>query len=286
MKRFALDILIFVAVVTVVLGAACVALPGTRAKNSMLAQQIWIERTLQETPGGRIIFVGGSGCGCGLCSEDIAKAFGRNVINTGLHAGLGLIYQMKAVAHGVKAGDCVIVVPEYANFNGTSCYGDLELLSMVLDVVPSDRSLLDWEHWFYLVRFVPAYATSKMVGLLKKKTAFKPRKSQYGDAGWEPPDPNARQFFPPSPELSSDAYADDVIRHIKDFKQFCESRGARMLIFPPAFQRISFEHQADYIRRASCGLEMAGIPFVVEPDKFALSDDLFYDTPYHLNLNG
>lgn len=287
MKRFAIDILIFALAAVVVLAIACLALPGTRAKNSMLAHQIWIEKTLQETPGGRIIFVGGSGCGNGFCSDMIANAFKRNVVNTGLHAGLGLIYQMKAVERGVKRGDCVIVVPEYANFNGEACWGDLELLSMVLDIIPSDRSLISLRHWFHLLQFVPAYATSKMVGLFKGKVCeYKPRTSPYGDSGWGQLSRDARITFPSASILMAEAYRGDAVDQLMLFKRNCENIGVRVFVCPPAYQRTSFERQKDYIQRVSRELEQAGVSFIAPPEKFALPDDLYFDTPYHLNLSG
>ena len=286
MKQFVLDVLAFVAAFIGVLVAACFLLPGTRAKNSMLAHQLWIEKTLHDTPGGRIVFVGGSGCGNGISSEAIAKTFGRRVVNAGLHAGLGLVYQMKAVEQDVKKGDIVVLVPEYSNFSGTGCWGNLELFAMVTDIIPDDRVLLSVPHYVWLLQFVPAYATSKLAGLFKHIEKFKPRRSPFGDNDWDVAEPDATLPFAPAARMTSAAYADDVISPIREFKRSCEERGAAVLILPPAFQLSSFERQVNYIHRVTEELARAEIPFAVDPQAFALADNLFFETPYHLNLKG
>lgn len=70
------------------------------------------------------------------------------------------------------------------------------------------------------------------------------------------------------------------------FERNCENIGVRVFVCPPAYQRTSFEHQKDYIQRVSRELERAGISFIAPPEKFALPDNLYFDTPYHLNLDG
>lgn len=49
---------------------------------------------LEDTPSPRIIFVGGSNLAFGLDSQRIKDSLNINVINYGLHAGIGLKYMM------------------------------------------------------------------------------------------------------------------------------------------------------------------------------------------------
>lgn len=126
--------------------AVCFFLPSKHARETMLGAQITKLRALEALPGERIVIVGGSGCGQGLVTSNICVALNRPVYNMGLHAGLGLIYQMAAVKPLIRRGDVVLLIPEYANFDGSTCFGNAELLMMVMDIIPEHKRLLTFNH--------------------------------------------------------------------------------------------------------------------------------------------
>lgn len=53
---------------------------------------------LEDTPSPRIIFVGGSNLAFGLDSQRIKDSLNINVINYGLHAGIGLKYMIDDIS--------------------------------------------------------------------------------------------------------------------------------------------------------------------------------------------
>jgi len=69
-------------------------------------------RLLETTPQPRIIVAGDSNLAFGLDSGMIKKATGYNIINMGLHGGLGLIYSMDELKPYLKKGDIVIFIPD------------------------------------------------------------------------------------------------------------------------------------------------------------------------------
>ncbi len=69
---------------------------------------------LKDNRQNRIIFVGGSGLYCGLDSEMISKSFNRPVVNMGLYFGFGITPLLREIEPYLRAGDTIVVVPEYS----------------------------------------------------------------------------------------------------------------------------------------------------------------------------
>ena len=68
---------------------------------------------LEDTPSPRIIFVGGSNLAFGLDSQRIKDSLNINVINYGLHAGIGLKYMIDDISTYARKGDIIVFAPEY-----------------------------------------------------------------------------------------------------------------------------------------------------------------------------
>lgn len=66
---------------------------------------------LEDTPSPRIIFVGGSNLAFGLDSQRIKDSLNINVINYGLHAGIGLKYMIDDISTYARKGDIIVFAP-------------------------------------------------------------------------------------------------------------------------------------------------------------------------------
>lgn len=272
-----------------VLVAACFFLPSKHARETMLGSQITKLKALEALPGERVVIVGGSGSGQGFVTSNICAALNRPAYNMGLHAGLGLIYQMAAVEPLIRKGDVVLLIPEYANFDGDSCFGDEELLMMVCDIIPEHKKLLSKCHWFHLLPSAVKYGADKLRHYVSPPVAKGPPLGfdAYGDriyresiSSW------ASTPFPPVKAMKWEDFSPRVLDYIKRFAAAVCSKGARCLVFPPAYQQSSYCMQEDYIAHVSQAMESLSTPFAALPERYALDCRYFYDTPYHLNLEG
>lgn len=288
MRRFAVKVLFYFGVLLALLFGVCFVIPDASAKRTMLGAMPRKLACLDAIPGGRVVFVGGSGLGMGMVTRDVEKDLGRRCYNMGLHAGLGLIYQMKSILPHVRSGDVVVLVPEYANFDGSGCYGNRELVAMIADVLPEHRKLLDVKHWIRLSQFVCEYGADKL------RRLFCPSKAKdeslvyddYGDSRYgEHPD-DEQLPFPSGKHMSKDDFSPEVLSYISDFKLELHERGVLLVMMPPAYQESSFNNQRSYISRLAAALSENGTPFVVDAERYALPNEFFRDTPYHLNMNG
>lgn len=286
MKKFVARLVIFGVVLFGLLAGMCFLLPGTRARASMLAQQRVNEKRLAETPGRRIILVGGSGLSQGLVSSMIETNFNMRVVNTGLHAGLGLIYQMRSVQRYLHAGDVVVLVPEYSMFDSSTRYGDMELLSVLIDVVPEDRDLISFTHWMRLMQFIPRYGASKFMGLFKMPPVRIDRFNEYGDMKWTHQSPAYRQPFPLGNGSGADKFCLESIAPILEFEKGCRALNVRVFLFPAALHYTLYLRSKGFCDKIKEELLKSGIPYCVDHERYALPDDLYDGTPYHLNLVG
>lgn len=288
MKRFLCRIFVFLTILGGLLVGACFFMPYDTAKNTMLGAQVDKMKCLSELPGERIIIVGWSGCGQGFVISDLCAALDCPVYNMGLHAGLGLIYQMKSVEPLVRKGDTVILIPEYANFDGSSCFGDAELLMMVCDIIPEHKALLEPEHWMQLLALMPKYGADKLRHLFMLKRV---KRSQFFDSFGDAIYPTNRRpldqiVFPDAEIKTMHDFAPNVVHAICEFACSTRARGANVYLFPPAFKKMSFTRQKGYIERIQEELGRSGLPFAASAERYALDDKYFYDTYYHLNLEG
>lgn len=68
--------------------------------------------TAHSRGGDRIVLIGGSGVHYGFSAEEVSRITGRNVVNFGVHAGLGLDYLLYRARKVLKPGDLAVLVIE------------------------------------------------------------------------------------------------------------------------------------------------------------------------------
>lgn len=71
---------------------------------------------LNSTKAPRIIIIGGSNAAFGIDSKMLIDSIHMNVVNFGLHAGIGIRYVMNDYLNYLKNGDVVVMQVEYSNF--------------------------------------------------------------------------------------------------------------------------------------------------------------------------
>lgn len=286
MKRFVVSCCIFVLLLLVAVIGTTFVLPDNHICNSMLGAQRLKLTHLSQISGPRIIFVGGSNVGQGFDSAVVEKAFNRPVKNMGLHAGLGLIYQLKAIQDLVHEGDLVVVTPEYDMFSGY-CWGDDELVAMITAIMPEHCSLLTFQHWSHLLDKIPRYACRKLKRVI---TLFEPLHTPvaYNEKGDRiaPLGSKRVPFQSCMSTVGEESYDDSAIPYIVDFVKGCHWKNAGVVFMPPAFEHTSYMHMRELISRIDKELKVIKVPFVVPPEVFAFDDEMFLDTPYHLNAQG
>jgi hypothetical protein len=290
MKKFFARLLLLLVLPLIVFSAG-IFLPPTKAfKKSLFFSLIDKNTLLRETPGPRIIFIGGSNLSFGLNSELIKDSLGINPINTAIHASLGLKYMMANSVEYIKENDIVVISPEYQQFYNGYADGEIELLSIIIDVAPQTIRLLDLKQYFRLIKYIPEFTKSKFKEFLKVKVddtivGIYERKSFniYGDVykHWNLPKEKVKPF--PAIKGKSD---NDVFYSLIDFRNIVYSKKARLYITFPCYQEISFKNAAIQVKEVEQKFKKYGFNLLSEPERYIFPDSLLFNGPYHLIKKG
>jgi len=290
-KKFFQKTLILIIPIVILLIAA-VFLPAKYSKQNMLYAQIDKNELLKNTPGPRIIFVGGSNLGFGLDSKRIKDSLHFNPINTGIHINIGLKYMLSNTLKYIKANDLIILSAEYQQFYGNLADGEGELFSLVTDVVPQSKNLLDGKQYFKLMTLVPEFAQSKLqprflfykypqdttVGVYDRK-AF----NLYGDATvhWNLPGEKPK----PYPAITGNIN-DDALQALISFRNAIKQKKAELYITFPGYQYSSYKISVPAVKQVEQQLKLHGFILISTPQEYIMPDSLMFDTPYHLTKKG
>lgn len=79
---------------------------------------------------------------------------------------------------------------------------------------------------------------------------------------------------------------ENVMFYLKDFEKQLQAKGARMVVSFPALQEASYNNAAELIKAIQKSYQDHGFSVIGTPEQYKFSNDLMYDTPYHLNTKG
>jgi len=276
---------------TVFIGVNIVLLFGLSENGSDYLYEYNHKLQLLDTVGQpRIIFMGGSSAAFDNDSRTIRDSLGCNVINFGLHAGIGMRIPLEDGLRSIRKGDVVVVQIEYANFfNGGN--GEPEALPAFMTATKwREWNRLNANQWMKLIQGIPRNNISNLVHLARRfktgpNVAFVYTKDGFNEFGDEVSHLNyPSQKYLPTGKKNTKAINTDFIEWLGHILAQYEERGSHVIMMPPACIVSCFnESYNDNVKEA---LETIHYPYVIEPSYMALDDDYMFNTGYHLNREG
>lgn len=299
MKRF-IKYLAGVLVVTFIfMSAACLSIL-LRPRNvfhssyqSMIQDKF---RVLKEMNDPKIIMISGSSSAFGLNQYLLEKETGYKVANLGLHAGFGAEFETELAKANINPGDIVLLGYEYIWFNKDAFSG-----------IGSDLVMSGIDNHLGMYRYVPK---DRLYSLLGYIFTYAYQKNNFGGANGvysrEAFDRNGQMTWPRYYALGdfsshTDTYgfitaddgrgnvfiAPDVVDYLKNFKEYVESRGARIYFVssPILYESISCSPD-DFLKLARLEEELIGIPYISDPQSYMFPDMLVSNMPNHPNSYG
>lgn len=239
--------------------------------------------------------MGGSNVAYGIDSYSIAQNLGYIPVNMGLHAGLGLEYYLQEIEDKLGTGDVVVLSLEYEHFVSQQPHLPERLLLKLasrpsnLEYVPAYYlpSLLDKS--FVQLGVMLRSTKASIRGDLELDSVF--RRSSFNAVGdmighhqYEPKDLSGHynNLSDVTPQTARRA-----IRMLNEFAEKAEKRGVTVFYsYAPLLQHV-FEYNEAAIALIWQELE-AGATFKIldRPEDLAWTGDYFFDTEYHLSLEG
>ncbi|MGI4750400.1 MAG: hypothetical protein ACRYFB_07190 [Janthinobacterium lividum] len=291
MKQFFIKALILILTLSALLVGA-VFLSPKQSKQNMLYTQIDKNELLKNTPSPRIIFVGGSNLAFGLDCKTIQDSLPIHPVNTGIHINIGLKYMLENTLPYIKQGDIIVISAEYQQFYGDLADGEAELFSLVTDIVPQSRKLLDYKQYFKLIQLLPQFAQTKLqprflflkypldtiVGRYDRK-AF----NHFGDATahWKLPAENPKPYA-----TITASFNNDILQKLIQFKDAIRQKKAQLYITFPGYQASSYKNNITQIKQVQQKLKDNSFILISTPEEYMIPDSLIFDTPYHLTKKG
>ena len=241
-------------------------------------------KLLEETESPRVIFVGGSNLAFGLDSQRIKDSLDINVVNYGLHAGIGLKFMLDDVATYVQEGDILVIAPEYGHFY-TIQYGESATIAPIQAIAGWKKlHLLNFTQLKNVVLGLPRIIEYIFPKNYNERSYVLSGFNEYGDEvkHWNlesitiaEPGISNRTF-----DLSFGEYFVQKIKTLENEKQ------CKVLIVPPVCRESAFKAMTNEWKKVVSFLENKGCPFLVSPEHHALPDEYAYDTDYHMNYEG
>lgn len=253
---------------------------------------------LKKTNGPRIILIGGSNVAFGFDAELMQRELGIPVINDGLHAGLG-IAPLRELQPYIKEGDIIIISLEYSMFSSEDVMnGDPAFLSDWIEYSPSRIKYLSNP----FAETLPIYAImlQRKVnrsleyflndGVLdERRRIFNSRNfNSNGDFIGHLDEPSESVQKIPSSAYPVSPLQDGIFIFLESFYRSAYAKGASVYFEAPASRRINCDAtgNARLEQFFFTFRERSSIPLLTELDQICMSNNLFFDTAYHLNAEG
>jgi hypothetical protein len=250
---------------------------------------------LEQCPGNRLLVAGGSNVAFGIHSQRIEESTGVETINLGLHAALGLEFSLECVRQHCRAGDVVVLTPEYELLISDLQQGEEITINQMLAQWPeavrytnktrdtSWKRFLDhdalWQTHEWVARAYARVTHRTKEGRIYERASF----NEYGDvvAHYGCPTPGAIDTSPL--EEVDPKRLEQAIEILNQFSRQCGDRGVAVYLTFPPLPEEKYAASIDVIRHIARTLETElDIPVLHRPDEctFPLHD--FFDSSYHL----
>ncbi|MBR1712213.1 MAG: hypothetical protein IJ722_02265 [Alloprevotella sp.] len=300
MKLFLLKICAFLVAFSALLMLLYYLFPTRlEADNYLFAYNDKLSR-LEQTDTPRVILVGGSNIAFGVSSEMIEDSLHCNVVNMGLHAGLGVRYTLRDYLRFIRPGDIVVFQIEYSAFSSGGEIS-LDLADGLLAVVGRENiRKYTLPQLCRLAKIIPNRVMKNIPKALLDRNADEssPNDSvyHYRRSGFNKWGDEASHWTlkTPSPgninvQLGKKRSAPRALK--KSFVDWLaaeacayEAAGAKVIFLPPVVCRSLFP--LFYKQGIKECLAVAGRPYIVAPEDMVVDDSCSFDAEYHVNYAG
>lgn len=250
----------------------------------------------------KIIVIGGSGVAFGLEGDMIKKETGYEVVNFGLHAGMGQRIMLEMSKAGINEGDIIILAFELEYLVQSKYYLDAVGVDLILQGMDNRVSLYRYfplKAYAQVFNYIPIHY-KKYVREFKIENAGKTGVGIYDLAIF---DKRGYMTYPRIDFLETFSegqvrinFSEEISLHpnfiktIKDYKRFVEKKGAKIYFAMPPVVDLSIANEKTKEILISAPVkveEQTGIPFISKnPLEYIFPKELMFDTTYHCNTKG
>ena len=250
---------------------------------------------LKETPGKRIILVGGSGVAFDCDSEMMDKFFSSyEIVNFGMYAGLGTKAVMDLSEAYIRKGDLVILSPEQSN-QTLSDYFNGEYMWQAADGAFGMLRHIKSENFETMLGNFPKFALEKLKYVLKGQNpstdSIYQKKSfnAYGDIALDTCRENiltSGYDVNQKVRFTEDVVQQEFLGYMNAWAERLEKKGATVWYRYCPVNELAVE-EADNLAAYDAFLrQKLDFPVIGNPENSLMEAEWFFDTNFHLNQAG
>lgn len=238
----------------------------------------------------KIILLGGSSVTYGFDSEKIEEVFGMQVVNMGLHAGIGQTICMDLAKGGIKQDDIVVVLPE--KFDQTGLIDGVRGWIM-MENHPALWKKLPVSYLPELAKGFPTYIKKALqlwvsgTGNMHSEVGLRRESlNDYGDISETGKENVIASGFYEADSFTTTADS-RFIQFLNDYNEFVKSKGAVLVLAAPPIMGEPSINDVNQIELMEDELrERLDVPVITNFKDYYYPKEYFFDTNYHLNDNG
>lgn len=243
---------------------------------------------LETLNGPKIILVGNSNLAYGMDSGLLQSALGMEVVNLGLHGGLGNRFAENCALLNIQKGDIIVVC--HSDFSDASEF-QADLAWITLENNRELYKIPDFQHWMKLIPAFPDYAFTatslylRHVGnqnedLVYSREAF----NEYGD------NVSVRKSTVKELDLSTvqvPQISNECVERLNSINEYCSEKGAYMVIAGyPILTGEGTPVPADYDVFYQSLQENLTAEVISDYKDYCFPEVYFYDAILHLTNQG
>lgn len=247
-----------------------------------------------DTP--RIVIIGGSSVAFSVDSKRIKDSLNRNVVNFGLHAGIGIRYVMEDYLNYVKKNDLAVIQIEYAHFY-TGGNGNNRTLTQLM-VATNWRHIeqMNMQQYANIIDGIPPAAIENLNRLVKYplrrswdtpygEKSFRYTKKGFNEYGDEVSHWNYKSRGIVPKGIKETRKVDKAfLTWLADILLKYERKGAKVVMVPPVNVVTNF--METYNENVGEALKSINRDYVVPYNFMVLDDSCSFDGGYHVNKAG
>ena len=250
---------------------------------------------LKETPGKRIVLVGGSGVAFDCDSAMIDEIFpSYEVVNFGMYAGLGTKAVMDLSKSYIHEGDIVILSPEQSR-QTLSDYFNGEYMWQAADGAFGMLRNIKSENFETMLGNFPKFALQKLNYVLKgqqPQTDSMYQKKSFNTYGDIELDTCRENILPNGYDVNQKVrFTEDVVQpefmdYMNDWAKRLEKKGAVVWYRYCPVNKLSVEDMDDLAAYDVFLRQKLDFPVIGNPENSLMEAEWFFDTNFHLNQPG
>lgn len=247
-------------------------------------------KLLRTSAGPKLVLVGDSGLAFGIDSDALKSDLNMNVVNLGLHGGLGMDFMLNWAGTYLSNGDVAVVSFSYSMYSGNAAQGDATICELLLEE-PSAWRYVDTQYTKTLFEGMGSVCGDRLLVCLchshytsnevYNAHAF----NECGDVVSHLDKENPDQI--PANQLPA-KFNKHALTRLSGFVTFAEAKGVRVYILPPCYRSQEFALNFHEVESIYSDIKRV-FPneAISDPSNFVYDGKtFFFDTEYHLNKAG